>query len=284
MGFGNLQREEFIFQALSLPLFKNQVIFYATTTTFHHTHAIPVVGHHLVVDTNNLPLPSIPLPTRTTQFSRHNQNKTTTTTPTKKTQQSESPLPQNCTTTTTTDPPPPPPEITIIATTTSIVTESPPPPNSQTNTTHIPHQSIHNHRRHFHDHHRYLTIANQHHNHHHPKANNKQPPLWQIINCRSKKERDNTLTPKNPKSTPRAGTNHHLPSFALVALTVVPESAAGIATTEPQPTASNIATAENRGGTHSDGRITTALTFASPREGGDRAGEEVLLTAVATGD
>ncbi|CAA3030255.1 Hypothetical predicted protein, partial [Olea europaea subsp. europaea] len=62
------------------------------------------------------------------------------------------------------------------------------------------------------------------------------------------------------------------------------ESAAGAATTEPQPTASDIATAENRADTHSDGRITTALTFASPREEGNRIGEEVLLAAVATGD
>ncbi|CAA2953331.1 Hypothetical predicted protein, partial [Olea europaea subsp. europaea] len=41
---------------------------------------------------------------------------------------------------------------------------------------------------------------------------------------------------------------------------------------------------ENRGGTHSNGRITTALTFASPREGGDRTGEEALLAAVAIDD
>ncbi|CAA2972025.1 Hypothetical predicted protein, partial [Olea europaea subsp. europaea] len=65
-----------------------------------------------------------------------------------------------------------------------------------------------------------------------------------------KRERDNTLTPKNPKFTPRAGTNHHLPSFTPVALTAVLESVAGAGTTEPQPTASNIATAKNRGGTH----------------------------------
>ncbi|CAA2986588.1 Hypothetical predicted protein, partial [Olea europaea subsp. europaea] len=98
------------------------------------------------------------------------------------------------------------------------------------------------------------------------------------------KERDNTLTPQNPKSTPHTSTNHHFPSFATVSPVVVAESAAVATTIEPQTTTLDTATAENRADTHSDGRITTILTFASPREGGDRTKEDVLLVAVATGD
>ncbi|XP_022848668.1 mucin-2-like [Olea europaea var. sylvestris] len=168
--------------------------------------------------------------------------------------------------------------------TTSTVTKSPPPPNSQTNTT-ISHTNpstttvatsmtitttlpsptnI------------TTTITQK------PTTSNHQ--YGKSLTADRKRERDNILTPKNPKSTPRVGTNHHLPSFAPVALSAVPELAAGATATEPQPTISNIATVENRGGTHSDGRITTALTFAGPREEGDRTGEEVLLVAVATGN
>ncbi|CAA2987206.1 Hypothetical predicted protein [Olea europaea subsp. europaea] len=235
------------YQILSLNW--SQVIFYTTTTTFHHTHAIPVVGHHLAVDTNNLPPPSVSLPTRIIQFPRHNQNKTTTTTtPTKKTQQSVSPLPQHHTTTTTADPPPPPPKTTIIATTTSAttftVTKSPPPPNSQTNTTisrtnpstttvatsmtittTLPSPT------------NITTTITQ-------KPTTSSHQYGKSLTADRKRERDNILTPKNPKSTPRVGTNHHLPSFAPVALSAVPKLAAGAVATEPQPTVSNIATAE----------------------------------------
>ncbi|CAA2941892.1 Hypothetical predicted protein [Olea europaea subsp. europaea] len=144
------------------------------------------------------------------------------------------------------------PSTTTVATSTTITATLPSPTNITTTITQKPTTS----------------------SHHHAKS----------LTADRKRERDNTLTSKNPKSTPRAGTNHHLPSFAPVTLTTVPESTAGIATTEPQPTASNIATAEYRGDTQSDRRITTALTFASPREGGNRTGDEVLLTAVATGD
>ncbi|CAA2960861.1 Hypothetical predicted protein, partial [Olea europaea subsp. europaea] len=110
------------------------------------------------------------------------------------------------------------PSTTTVATSTTITTTLPSPTNITTTITQEPTTS----------------------NHHYGKS----------LTADRKRERDNTITTKNPKSVPRTGTNHHLPSFTPVALTAVPESAAGAATTEPQPTASNIATAENRGGTH----------------------------------